>query len=422
MRRPVRLGIDVLAANKFNLLRGKRVGLITNQTGCDRNGVSTAKLLHDAEGVTLVALFSPEHGIAGALDVNRIGDSVDESLGVPIYSLYGKERKPTREQLAGIDTLVFDIQDVGTRFYTYIATMGLAMDAAAEARKEFVVLDRPNPIDGTTIEGPLRDDDRKSFVAYHSLPVRHGMTVGELARMFAAERKLDLKLTVVPLDGWRRSDYWHDTGLAWVNPSPNMRSETEAVLYPGIGLLETTNVSVGRGTDTPFEVVGAPWIRERELAERVNRAKPPGVRVVPIRFTPTSSKFAHESCGGLNFVITDWKTFRSFPLGLVVAHALLSQHPDEWDARAYLRLLANVEVNRRLRAGDDVASILKTVDAQTECVSHSPRAIFTLSIIRPRRRLKSHASATKLKLIFLLVIEMALAFEASELALRLCVI
>ncbi len=254
----VRLGIDVLAANKFNLLQGKRVGLITNQTGCDRHGISTAKLLHDAQGVKLVALFSPEHGIAGVLDVNKIGNSTDESLGVPIYSLYGDSRKPTSDELAGIDVLVFDIQDVGTRFYTYIATMGLAMEAAAEAGREFLVLDRPNPIDGISIEGPLRDAGRESFVAYHPLPVRHGMTVGELARMFAAERKLDVKLTVVPLAGWRRRDYWHDTGLAWINPSPNMRSETAAVLYPGIGLLETTNVSVGRGTDTPFEVLGAP--------------------------------------------------------------------------------------------------------------------------------------------------------------------
>jgi uncharacterized protein YbbC (DUF1343 family) len=184
--------------------------------------------------------------------------------------------------------------------------------------------------------------------------------------MFAAERKLHLKLTVVPLQDWRRSDYWHDTGLAWVNPSPNMRSETEAVLYSGIGMLEMTNVSVGRGTDTPFEVIGAPWIRERELAWRVNRAKPPGVRVVPVRFTPTSSKFAGESCGGLNFVITDWARFRPFEFGLVVAHALLSQHPVEWEAQASLRLLGNAEVYRRLMAGDDVATILKTVDAQTE--------------------------------------------------------
>jgi len=362
----VRLGIDVLAAHKFDLLEGKRVGLITNQTGRDHNGVATAKLLHDAQGVKLAALFSPEHGIAGALDVNKIADSTDTTLGVPVYSLYGQRRKPTSKQLNGIDVLVFDIQDVGARFYTYIATMGLAMEAAAETGREFMVLDRPNPINGVSIEGPLLDEGRASFVAYHRLPVRHGMTVGELARMFAAERKLELRLTVVPLDGWRRSDYWYDTGLAWVNPSPNMRSETAAVLYPGIGLLETTNLSVGRGTDTPFEVMGAPWIRQRELAERVNRAKPAGVRVVPIRFTPTCSKFAGESCGGLNFVITDWKTFRSFELGLVVARALASQHPADWDAKPYLKLLGNAAVYHRLIEGDEVASILNSVDVETQ--------------------------------------------------------
>jgi SSS family transporter len=381
-RQPVRLGIDVLAADQFKLLEGKRVGLITNHTGCSSRGVSTAKLLHDAEGVRLIALFSPEHGIAGALDVSRIGDSTDESLQVPIYSLYGESRKPTSEQLAGIDTLVFDIQDIGTRFYTYIATMGLAMEAAAEAGKEFVVLDRPNPINGTSIEGPLRDDGRESFVAYHSIPVRHGMTVGELARMFAAERKLDLELTVIPTEGWRRSDYWHDTNLTWINPSPNMRSETEAVLYPGIGLLETTNISVGRGTDTPFEVIGAPWINERELADQVNRAIPTGVRVVPIRFTPTSSKFAGESCGGLNFVITDWNAFRSFDLGMVVAQALRSLYPNEWETKPYMKLLGSTNVYRRLTAGEDVSTILESVDEQVQefRVRRAPFMLYPLPV------------------------------------------
>lgn len=379
--KPLRLGIDVLAASKFNLLQGKRVGLITNQTGRDSRGVPTAKLLHDADGVRLVALFSPEHGIAGALDVNRIGDSTDESLGVPIYSLYGESRRPTSEQLAQLDALVFDIQDIGTRFYTYIATMGLAMEAAAEAGKEFIVLDRPNPIDGVSIEGPLLDAGRESFVGYHTLPVRHGMTVGELARMFAAERKLDVKLTIVRLDGWRRTDYWHDTGLTWINPSPNMRSETEALLYPGIGLLETTNVSVGRGTDTPFEVLGAPWIDDRLLAERVNAANPPGVRVVPIRFTPASSKFAGETCGGINFVITDWQMFRSFELGLVVADALRSLYPHQWQSQAYLRLLGNAEIHRRLLAGERVASLLESVDDQTQafCIRREPFLLYPAS-------------------------------------------
>jgi uncharacterized protein YbbC (DUF1343 family)/CubicO group peptidase (beta-lactamase class C family) len=360
----VHLGIDVLAATNFKLLDGKRVGLITNHTGLDRNGESTADQLHKAPSVKLVALFGPEHGIRGTLDHDGITDSVDEATGVPVYSLYGETRKPTKEQLEGIDTLVFDIQDIGTRFYTYESTMGLAMEAAAEADIEFVVLDRPNPIGGELIEGPLLDLGRESFVGYHTIPVRHGMTVGELARMFAKERNIDVELTVVEMKGWRRNQYLFDTGLTWVNQSPNMRSLEAALLYPGIGLLETTNVSVGRGTDTPFEVLGAPWIRERELAEFVNRASPPGVRIVPVRFTPTASKFEGEECGGLHFIIIDWDRFRSFELGLVVAHALRKLHPDDWQTDHYMRLLGNKEVYRRIIDGDDVRTILKYVDEQ----------------------------------------------------------
>ena len=369
VRRPattsVRLGIDVLADEQFKQLAGKRVGLVTNHTGLDRRGRSTVDLLHEAPNVKLVALFGPEHGIRGTLDRDGIKDSIDEATGVPVISLYGETRKPTPKQLAGVDTLVFDIQDIGTRFYTYESTMGLAMEAAAEVGIDFVVLDRPNPIGGELIEGPLLDAGRESFVGYHTVPVRHGMTVGELARMFAKEREINVDLTVVEMNGWRRSHYLFDTGLTWVNPSPNMRSLEAAVLYPGIGLLETTNVSVGRGTDTPFEVMGAPWIRERALARLVNRAGLPGVRVVPIRFTPNASKFDGQKCGGLNFIVTDWQAFRSFDLGLVVAHALRTLHRDDWEPDRYMRLLANEEVYDRLLAGDDIESILQYVERQT---------------------------------------------------------
>ncbi|HEY3391265.1 MAG TPA: exo-beta-N-acetylmuramidase NamZ domain-containing protein [Lacipirellulaceae bacterium] len=358
----VQLGIDVLAADGFKQLEGKRVGLITNHTGMDSAGKSTADLLHEAPNVKLVALFGPEHGVRGTLDHDGIADSVDEATGLPVYSLYGETRKPTEKHLAGIDVLVFDIQDVGARFYTYTSTMFMAMEAAAAADIEFVVLDRPNPIGGEIIEGPLLDAGRESFVGYHPIPVRHGMTIGELARMFAKYRKLDVELTVIEMKGWRRGQYLFDTGLRWTNPSPNMRSLEAALLYPGIGLLETTNVSVGRGTDTPFEVMGAPWIHERELAEMVNAANPPGVRVVPVRFTPTSSKHEGKECGGLNFVITDWNEFRSFELGLVVAHALRKLYRDEWETKPYMRLLGNEEVYRRLLDGDDVASILTLVE------------------------------------------------------------
>jgi uncharacterized protein YbbC (DUF1343 family)/CubicO group peptidase (beta-lactamase class C family) len=358
----VQLGIDVLVADVFKQLQGKRVGLVTNHTGMDSVGKSTADLLHEAPNVKLVALFGPEHGIRGTLDRDGIADSVDEATGLPVYSLYGETRKPTEKHLAGIDALVFDIQDVGARFYTYTSTMFMSMEAAAAAEIEFIVLDRPNPIGGEIVEGPLLDAGRESFVGYHPIPVRHGMTLGELARMFAAERKLDVNLTVIEMKGWRRGHYLFDTGLRWTNPSPNMRSLEAALLYPGIGLLETTNVSVGRGTDTPFEVMGAPWIRERELAEMVNAAKPPGVRVVPIRFTPTSSKHKGKECGGLNFVITDWNEFRSFELGLVVAHALRKLYRDDWETKPYMRLLGDEKVYRRLLDSEDVASILKSIE------------------------------------------------------------
>jgi len=358
----VRLGIDVLEDDNFKLLDGKRVGLITNHTGRDSHGHSTIDLLRQAPNVKLMALFSPEHGIRGVLDQARIADSVDEKTGVPIYSLYGESRKPLPKQLAQVDVLVFDIQDVGARFYTYISTMGLAMEAAADAGKPFIVLDRPNPIGGHIIEGPLLDEGRESFVGYHALPIRHGMTIGELARMFAKEREIKVDLTVVKLQGWRREMYWFDTGLAWVNPSPNMRSLRAAVLYPGIGMLEFTNLSVGRGTDTPFEVIGAPWLRERELEKKVNQMAPPGVRVVPVRFTPTSSRYAGEECGGLSFVITDWEKFRSFDLGLAIAHSLRELHPHDWESERWMRLLGSRAVYDRVLSGDDTSAILNSIE------------------------------------------------------------
>jgi uncharacterized protein YbbC (DUF1343 family) len=258
-------GIDVLVRDNFRQLAGRKVGLITNHTGRSRDGQTTVKLLHKAEGVELAALFSPEHGFEG-----KIGDARDQATGLKVFSLYGETRKPTPAMLESIDTLVFDIQDIGTRFYTYVSTMGEAMQAAAEQKMRFVVLDRPNPIGGLAVAGPMLDPGKESFVGVHRLPGRHCMTIGELARLFKAELKLDLELEVIACEGWRRADAWDATGLTWVNPSPNMRSLTQAFLYPGIGLLETTNLSVGRGTDTPFEVIGAPWLDGQKLAAEMN--------------------------------------------------------------------------------------------------------------------------------------------------------
>lgn len=363
---PVKLGIDVLREDGFAHLAGKRVGLITNHTGLDSHGTSSVTLLHQAPEVKLSAIFSPEHGFLGKLDEDGIGDSIHEATGVPIYSLYGKTRKPTPEQLSELDVVVFDIQDVGARFYTYTSTMGLAMEAAAENGKEFIVLDRPNPINGICVEGPLLDEGSESFVGYHRIPVRHGMTLGELARMFAAERDLDIELTVVEMKGWRRRDYLFDTGLAWTNPSPNMRSLPAALLYPGIGLLETTNISVGRGTDAPFEIMGAPWIDGKALAARVNEAGIPGIESVAIRFTPTSSKFAGEECGGLRFVITDWHSFPSLEFGLVIACALQEMYVEQWESKSYIRLLGNRQVLDAIVGAQSAPEIMKAVEPQVE--------------------------------------------------------
>ena len=359
-------GIDVLQRDEFQSLAGRRVGLITNQTGINRDGVSTIQLMAEATNVELVALFSPEHGLQGRLDVARIADGRDDTTGLPVFSLYGESRKPTAESLRGIDTLVFDIQDIGTRFYTYISTMGLAMEAAAEHGLRFVVLDRPNPIGGVEVSGPMLDPGRESFVGYHRLPVRHGMTIGELAGLFRAERRLDLDLQVVRIEGWRRGDDFDRTALPWINPSPNMRSPLEALLYPGIGLLETTNLSVGRGTEIPFEVIGAPWLDGSQLAERCNGLNLPGVRFVPIAFAPTASKFAGQRCGGVRIVVTNPEAYQSVLTGLHVAVQLRQLHPNDWQAAAYGRLLGNQAVLEALVDGRSAAELEAIAEAEVK--------------------------------------------------------
>ncbi|HEU0176747.1 MAG TPA: exo-beta-N-acetylmuramidase NamZ domain-containing protein [Blastocatellia bacterium] len=350
-------GIDVLERDGFALLKDKRVGLITNQTGRDRDGNSTIDLLHKAPGVKLVALFSPEHGIRGALDQPNISNSIDEKTGLPIYSLYGEAKAPTAEALKEIDTLVFDIQDVGARFYTYISTLGLALEAAAKNKKSFVVLDRVNPINGQVVEGPLADPDKLSFTAHHPIPIRHGMTVGELAQLFNEERNIKADLHVVRVEDWRRSQWFDSTGLLWINPSPNMRNLTEATLYPGVCLLEPTNVSVGRGTDTPFEVIGAPWIDGRKLAEALNSAKLPGVRFVPVRFTPKSSVHKDAECGGVNIVVTNRDLFEPVSAGLEMAAQLRKLFPKDFSIDRFNRLLANQKVFDAFRQGSDARAM-----------------------------------------------------------------
>jgi uncharacterized protein YbbC (DUF1343 family)/CubicO group peptidase (beta-lactamase class C family) len=355
--REVLTGIDVLVRDNFRQLSGRKVGLITNHTGRSRDGHSTVRLLHEAKDLQLVALFSPEHGFEGKLDVAKVSDSQDQRTGLAVYSLYGETRRPTEAMLAEIDTLVFDIQDIGARFYTYVSTMGEAMQAAAAYRKRFIVLDRPNPIGGLAVAGPMLDPGKESFVGFHRLPVRHGMTTGELARLFKAELKLDLDLQVVECEGWRRTDAWDATGLVWVNPSPNMRSLTQAFLYSGIGLLETTNLSVGRGTDTPFEVVGAPWLDGQRLAAELNARRVPGVSFVPIEFTPASSKFANQKCGGVNIAIADRGHFEPLRTGFEIAAALRKLYPTDWEAKGYARLLGSEKTLQAVLDGKSAEEI-----------------------------------------------------------------
>lgn len=341
-------GIDVLARDGFQRLAGRQIGLITNHTGVDRFGKTTLELLHAAPDVKLVALFSPEHGLKGELD-ERVADSSDPLTGLKVYSLYGETRRPTAESLEDVDTLVFDIQDIGTRFYTYIATMGLAMEEAARHGLRFVVLDRPNPITGTRVFGPLNDRDGQ-FTAYHPIPLVHGMTVGELAQMFNEERGIHCALEVVPLEGWRRAMWFDQTRQYWINPSPNMRSLTQAALYPAIGLIEACNVSVGRGTDAPFERFGAPWIDGRELAGRLNGLGLAGVRFIPMRFTPSASKFANTECGGVQIVLADRAAFDPLETGLSIVRELKSLFGDAFEVNRVDRLLVNRDVLEKVKA------------------------------------------------------------------------
>ena len=350
-------GIDVLERDNFKQLAGMRIGLVTNHTGRNREGRQTIDVLNKAAGVKLVALFSPEHGIRGLVD-DKVSDSKDEATGLPIYSLYGETRRPKPEQLKDLDALVYDIQDVGARFYTYISTLGYILEEAAKVKLPVFVLDRPNPIGGVDVEGPTADGDKLSFISYHTIPTRHGLTIGELAQLFNQQRKIGADLRVIKMDGWRRSMWFDETNLTWINPSPNMRSLTEATLYPGVGLLETTNVSVGRGTDTPFEVVGAPWIQGDKLADHLNKRGMPGVRFVPVRFTPKSSVFKDEQCGGVNIIVTDRVAFRPLLTGIEMALALRHLYANDWQVDKYLRLLVNADTLERIKRGESAREIM----------------------------------------------------------------
>ncbi|MEM6673624.1 MAG: exo-beta-N-acetylmuramidase NamZ domain-containing protein [Planctomycetota bacterium] len=353
-------GIDVLAAEDCARLAGRRVGLITNTTGRARDGRRTVDVLHESENVELVRLFSPEHGLYARVE-GKVADAVDEATGLPVFSLYGETRKPTAEMLEGLDAVVFDIQDVGVRYYTYISTLGLAMEACAEHSVSVVVLDRPNPITGVRVEGPLIDDDRLSFIGWRPLPITHGMTVGELARMFLEEwGGIDCALEVVEMEGWSRSMWWEDTGVRWIDPSPNMRNPTEAVLYPCTGLLEGANLSVGRGTDEPFERFGAPWIDGPRLCDALRAARLPGLAFTPIEFTPDASKFEGELCEGVHVTVVDRNALRPVEAGLAIMWHLDRLFGRSFDATEGDSRLISRSTWEALLVADDWRSIAAT--------------------------------------------------------------
>lgn len=353
---PVQTGVDVLRAGGFKELRGLRVGLLTNLTGRTRDGVSTIDVLASAPGVKLVSLFSPEHGIRGALDAS-VPSTTDEKTGVPIHSLYGATERPTAAMLDGIDAVVIDLQDIGARFYTYMTSMAYVMEECAKRHVKVVVLDRPNPIGGD-VEGPALDPMDVGFTGYMpEMPIRHGLTIGELARVFNGVRAIGADLTVVPMANWRRDAYFDETGLEWVNPSPNMRSERAAILYPGIGAFEGANISVGRGTDTPFEHIGAPWIDGVKLADALNARRLSGVRFYATRFTPSASVFANQECQGVAIVITDRASLKPVRVGVEIASALVKLFPGQFKIDAAEKLFGSKDGLKRIAAGEDPGAI-----------------------------------------------------------------
>lgn len=353
-------GVDVLKRRNFAPLKGLKVGLITNHTGQDRKGDKTIDLLHRSPEVELVALFSPEHGIRGEKD-EKIDDGKDAATGLPVYSLYGTRREPAPEQLVGLDALVFDIQDIGCRFYTYISTMGNCMKVAGKAGLKFFVLDRVNPINGAAVQGPVRAGEEEflfkyRFVAFHDIPLRHGMTVGELAHMFNEEKNYGVDLTVIELQGWKRHMWFEDTELPWKNPSPNMRDMTAAALYPGVGIVEFT-VSVGRGTPKPFHVIGAPYVNAQQLAKTLNLANLAGVKFEPVTFTPDSSRFKNETCQGVRLILTDRQSLNAADLGITVTSAFQKHYPGKIDLEKVNRLLHHPETIEAIRAGNSLGEI-----------------------------------------------------------------
>jgi uncharacterized protein YbbC (DUF1343 family) len=346
----VQIGLDVLESQKFAPLRGKHVGLITNHTGLDSQGRSTVDVLSHAAGVQLIALFSPEHGLAGRND-EKITSSKDPATGLPVHSLYGETLRPTDEMLKGIDALVFDVQDAGVRFYTYTATMAYCMEEAAKRQIAFFVLDRPNPLGGEIVEGPMLDGDKTNFVGYFPLPVRYGLTIGELAQLFNAENHIGVDLHVIAMKNWHRNYFFESTGIKWIPPSPNLRTTKGSILYPGIEILQNAGVSVGRGTQTPFEEFGAPWLNGDDVASALNGRHLPGLHFTAQPFIPIVGLYSGERCGGVAVRITERGAVRSMRMGLEIAMTLHRLYPQQFDPEKLLLLIGNSDTIQQLQAG-----------------------------------------------------------------------
>ena len=398
VRKPTtKVGLDVLRAHAFAPLAGKRIGLVTHGAAIAADGASALDVLRAAPGVTLAQLFSPEHGL-GVDENGKVADRREPRSGLVVHSLYGDHAHPKLADLAGLDALVVDLIDAGVRFFTYETTLAYVLESAAEARLPVFVLDRPNPLGGLAIEGPVLDAGRTSFVGVHPLPIRHGMTLGELARLFVAERKLDVALTVVPIEGWKRSELWDDTRLPWTRPSPNLASATSALLYPGVALLEMTNVSVGRGTEAPFSVVGAPWLDGAKLARALADESLPGVAIERTSFTPTASAFVGRPCGGVRFAITDPRAFQPVRLGFALIRALRAIAPAVWEERGVDVLLGTPAVRAELDRGASLDAIVTAWDADLAAFRERRAPFLLYPLARrqsPTRPLKSRRASSR---------------------------
>ena len=363
--RPVRTGIDVLEDEQFQALRGKRIALLTHRSGVDSHGRRTADVLRAAPGVTLAALLSPEHGL-DSLQEGQVRNGSDALTGVPIYSLYGASKRPAPDALRGLDAVVVDLQDAGTRFYTYATTLAYLMEAAGAEGIPVYVLDRPNPLGAAKVQGPMLDVAQRGFTGYWPLPTRHGMTLGELARLFAGEAGIRVELHVVAMRNLRRGDWYDGSGLPWLAPSPNLPSVAAATLYPGVGMIEGAPVSVGRGTDTPFEVVGAPWIDGGRLAAALGALRLPGVHFAPATFTPATATHAGKTCHGVRVELTDRDALNSPALGVALAHTLHRMHPTEFQVDRILGNLGSAAVLNGIKAGETLPSLLAGIDRDVQ--------------------------------------------------------